>query len=141
MKKLITFVSIGFLLAFTGCTKMGIKNRALLNSVEKFDEEAKAAAKLTFVDQEQQKTFADFIKVNTKIDVDNVEMQGDNDATARLTVQTFSKSIYPELAKISGKDWKAKIETAKEVRTYSLKLQKLDGKWQITEQKEASFKP
>lgn len=136
MKKLITLVSIGFLLAFTGCTKQGIKNRALLVSVEKFDADAQTAAKATFVDQEQQKTFADFIKLNTKIDVDNVEMQGDEAATARLTVQTFSKSIYPELVTISGKDWKAKIATAMETKRYNLKLQKIDGTWKVTDQQE-----
>lgn len=116
---------------------MGVKNRALSQSIEKFDSEAESASKATFVDQEQQKTFKDFIKVNTKIDVDNVELQGDNDATARLTIQTFSKSIYPELVTISGKGWKAKIATAMETKRYDLKLQKVDGMWKITEQKDA----
>lgn len=138
MKKLITLISLSFLIAFTGCTKMGIKNRALSVSIEKFDTDAQTAAKTVFVDQEQQKLFADVIKKNTQIDVDNVEMQGDTEATARLIISTFSKSIYPELGTISGKDWQAKIDSAKEVKTYNLKLQKLDGKWQITEQKEAT---
>lgn len=137
MKKLITYISLAFLLALTGCTKMGIKNRALSTSIEKFDDEAEAASKATFVDVEQQKTFKDFIKVNTRIDVDNVELQGDNEATARLTITTFSKSVYPELVAISGKDWKAKIATAMETKTYNLKLQKVDGTWKVTEQKEA----
>lgn len=137
MKKLITLVSVSFLLAFTGCTKMGIKNRALATSIEKFDNDAETASKATFVDLEQQKTFKDFIKVNTLIDVDNVELQGDNDATARLTITTFSKSVYPELVTISGKDWKAKIATAMETKTYNLKIQKVDGTWKVIEQKEA----
>lgn len=138
MKKLITLISIGFLLVFVGCTKQGVKNRALAMSIEKFDNEAQVASKATFVDQEQQKMFADFIKLNTQIDVDNVELQGDNDATARLTIKTFSKSIYPELQAISGKDWKAKIATAMETKTYNLKLQKIDNAWKIVEQTEVS---
>lgn len=136
MKKIITLISLSLLVVFTGCTKMGIKNRALSLSIEKFDSDAQTAAKTVFVDQEQQKLFADVIKKNTQIDVDNIEMQGDNEATARLLISSFSKSIYPELSTISGKDWQAKIDSAKEVKTYTLKLQKLDGKWQITEEKE-----
>ena len=124
-------------MAFTGCTKMGVKNRALVMSAESFDNEAQLAAKATFVDQEQQKTFADFIKINTQIDVDNVELQGDNDATARLTIVTFSKSVYPELVAISGKDWKAKIAEKMETKHYNLKLKKTDGAWGIVEKTEA----
>lgn len=136
MKKLITLISIGFLLAFTGCTKMGVKNRALVMSAEAFDNEAQSAAKSTFVDQEQQKTFADFIKLNTKIDVSDVELQGDDDATAKLTIVTFSKSVYPELVTISGKDWKAKIAEKMETKHYKLKLKKTDGAWSIVEKTE-----
>jgi hypothetical protein len=137
MKKLITLISIGFLLAFTGCTKQGVKNRALVMSVENFDNDAQLAAKATFVDQEQQKAFADFIKMNTKIDVDNVEMQSDDEATARLTIVTFSKSVYPELVTISGKDWKTKIADKMETKHYNLKLKKADNAWKITEKTEA----
>ncbi len=136
MKKLIALISMGFLLAFTGCTKMGVKNRALVMSAEAFDNEAQSAAKTTFADQEQQKIFADFIKLNTQIDVSDVELQGDNDATAKLTVVTFSKSVYPELVAISGKDWKAKIAEKMETKHYNLKLKKTGGTWGIVEKTE-----
>lgn len=136
MKKIITLISLSFVLAIAGCTKQGIKNRALLLSVEKFDAEAQADGRANFVDQEQQKVFAEFIKKNTKIEVDNVEMQGDDSATARLTIQTFSKSVYPDLKTISGKDWAAKIATVKETRNYNLKLQKVNSVWKITDQTE-----
>lgn len=137
MKKIITLLSIGFLLAFTGCTKQGIKNKALVMSVEAFDSEAQTAGKENFIDADQQKIFAEFIKKHTQIDVDNVETQGDSEATARLLIKTFSKSIYPELKTISGKDWAAKVSENMETKKYNLKLKKVDGVWKIVERAEA----
>lgn len=136
MKKYIALFTLSFAIALVGCTKQSVKNRALALSIEKFDNEAQTEGKANFVDEAQQKIFTDFVKMNTVIDVDNVELQGDNEATARLMIQSFSKSVIPELKTISGKDWKAKIESAKEVKTYNLKLKKVDNAWSIVEQTE-----
>ncbi len=105
-------------------------------SAEKFDNEASIAGKENFIDQEQQKVFADFIKANTRIDIDSVELQDDNAATARLVIETLPKSLYAELKTISGKEWKDKAKAAKEVKSYSLKLKKTNGAWEIIDQKE-----
>jgi hypothetical protein len=136
MKKLLTTISVAFLLVFTGCTKQGIKNKALVLSAEKFDNESLEAGKANYVDLEEQKIFAEFIKKNTQIDVDNVEMQNDEEATARLIIVTLPKSVYAELKGISGKDWKEKVRGAKEVKTYNIKMKKIKGIWEIVEQKE-----
>jgi len=138
MKKLITLISISLLMTLTGCTKQVVKNRALALSIEKFDDDAQAESKTQFVDVEQQKVFVDFVKTNTTIEVGNVELQGDNDATAKLTIKTFSKSIIPQLKEVSGKEWKAKIAAAMETKVYDLKLKKIDGGWKIMEQKEVA---
>jgi len=134
--KLFSLIFVCLFLAFTGCTKQGVKNKALVLSVIQFDEEAQGIAKNNFGDPEMQKVFSDFTKQNTKIDVDNVELQGDNDATARLTIETFPLILVEQLKTISGKDWKAKVEGAKEVKKYNLKLKKIDDVWKITEKVE-----
>lgn len=136
MKKIITLISLGFLLVLSGCTQQSLKNRALFLSAEKFDNETQAAGKENFVDAEQQKVFSDFIKKNTRIDVSNVELQNENEATARLEIETLSKSQYATLKTISGKEWKEKVKSAKDKKTYILKLKKSNGNWEITEQKE-----
>ncbi|HEY8269486.1 MAG TPA: hypothetical protein VIG33_01250 [Pseudobdellovibrionaceae bacterium] len=136
MKKIILIITLGFVFSFLGCTKQSIKNRALFLSVEKFDNEAQVAGKENFVDAEQQNVFSEFIKVNTRIDVSEVELQNENEATARLTVETFPKSLYSTLKTISGKEWKEKVKAAKERKTYLLKMKKTNGDWEIIEQKE-----
>lgn len=113
---------------------MGVKNRALALSIEKFDAETKTAAEANFVDKEQQKVFSDFVRKNTKMQVDDVELQGDSAATAKLTIRTFSPTLYPELKTISGKDWKSRAEAAMETKSYTLKLAKDGDTWKISEQ-------
>ena len=137
MKKTIILIFISISFIFIGCTKQGIRNKALVLSVEKFDNEAQSAGKAHFVDLEQQKIFAEFIKSNTKIDVDNVELQNnDEEATARLIIDSFSKNLYTELPTISGREWKEKVKAARETKTYTLKLKKTKDIWQITNQTE-----
>lgn len=116
---------------------MGVKNRALALSIEKFDAETQTAAQANFVDKEQQKVFAEFVRKNTKMQIDDVELQGDNAATAKLTIRTFSPTLYPELKTISGKDWKPKAEAAMESKIYNLKLAKDGDTWKIGEQTES----
>ena len=136
MKTLITTISIAILLILTGCTKQVIKNKALVLSVEKFDNEALDAGKANYVDLEEQKIFAEFIKKNTKIDVRDVETQSDDEATGLLVIESLPKSIFPELKGVSGKDWNDKIKGTKEAHTYNLKMKKIKGSWEIIEQHE-----
>jgi hypothetical protein len=138
MKKIILALLLGFTFAFSGCTKQSIKNRALFLSAEKFDNEAQIAGKENFVDLEQQKIFSEFIKVNTRIDVDKVELQNEDEATARLVIESFPKKLYASLQTISGKEWKEKLKVGRESNTYSLKLKKIKGSWEIIDQKEIS---
>lgn len=134
--KYISILFFSLFLGFTGCTKQGIKNRALLLAVEKFDNEAQETAKANFVDQEQQKVFADFTKANTSIDADNVDLKSDTEATVRISIETFPKSVIEELKTISGKDWKAKVAATREKKSYTMKLQKIEGQWKMIEQVE-----
>ncbi|WP_413288996.1 hypothetical protein [Bdellovibrio sp. HCB337] len=120
----------------TGCTKYAIKNRALVLAVEKYDSEVQDTAKAQFVDKEQQKVFVDFAKLNTKLDVESIDIKSDTEATAQLKITTFPKTLVPELAGISGKDWKSKVDAAMETKSYTLKLQKADGSWKLIEQTE-----
>ncbi|MGZ3743187.1 MAG: hypothetical protein ACXWRE_02050 [Pseudobdellovibrionaceae bacterium] len=138
MKKIIIMVSLGVFFAFLGCTKQSIKNRALFLSAEKFDNEVQIAGKENFVDVEQQKTFSEFIKKNTLIDIKDVELQNENEATAHLVIVTFPKSLYGSLKTIPSKEWNEKAHAAKETKTYLLKLKKVNKNWEITEQKEIS---
>lgn len=133
IKSLSTTFLILFLLACT--STYTVKNRALFLSAEKFDNEVLALSKENFVDLEQQKVFADFVKKNSRIEIDQVEVKGD-EATANLRIHTISKSIYPEFKTVSGKDWKAKADAAMEYRNYSLTLKKSNDSWQIVDQKE-----
>jgi hypothetical protein len=129
---------IPFLMMFfiSACTQtFTVKNRALVLSAERFDDEVQHVSKENFVDIEQQKVFADFIKKNSRIDVSDVEVK-DKEATAQLKIRTISKSIFPELKTISGKDWQAKVDANMEERSYSLVLKKSGDSWQISEQKE-----
>ena len=58
--KYISILFVSLFLGFTACTKQGIKNRALLLAVEKFDAEVQETAKASFVDKEQHQEFAGF---------------------------------------------------------------------------------
>lgn len=131
---LLLFVSL--FVGVTACTKQALKNRALVLAVEKFDNEAQDTAKAHFVDKEQQKVFTDFTKMNTKMEVDSIDIKSDTEATAQLSVKTFSKTIIPELTAMSGKDWKSKVEANMETKKYTLKLQKVDNSWKLIEQTE-----
>ena len=130
----ILFVSL--FIGLTACTKQGIKNRALFLAVESFDNEAQQTAKANFIDVEQQKVFADFTKANTSIDAGNVDLKSDTEATVQVTIDTFPKSVIEELKTISGKDWKAKVTATREKKSYTMKLQKIEGQWKMTEQVE-----
>jgi hypothetical protein len=136
ISQIFSIIFVTLLLALTGCTKMSVKNKALALSVIQFDDEAQVIAKTNFADQEMQKVFLDFTKMNTKMDVDNVELQGNDEATAQLTVDTFPMILVEEFKTISGKDWKAKAEAAKQIKKYNLKLKKIGDAWKITEKVE-----
>jgi hypothetical protein len=123
-------------LSVAACTSpFTVKNRALVLSAEKFDNEAHVVAKENFADLEQQKVFADFIKKNSRLDVENVKLDGDN-ATAELVIKTPAKRVIPELKTISVKEWQSKAAAAMETRYYSLTLKKENDSWAIVEQKE-----
>jgi hypothetical protein len=139
MKLKSLLLAFGILTLIACTTSFAVKNRALVLSAEKFDNEVLAIAKDSYVDLEQQKVFADFIKKYSRIDVNDVDIKGD-DATAEMVIHTPARSIYPELKTISGKDWKAKADTAMENRTYALTLKNVKGSWEIVDQKELSKK-
>lgn len=138
-KQTFKYISILFLslsLGLTACTKQRVKNKALVLAVEKFDNEANQTAQAFFVDQSMQKVFVDFTRANSRLEVDSVELKGDNEATAQLTIETFPKQLVEELSTISGKEWKAKVDAAKQKKTYTLKLQKVDDVWKLVDQVE-----
>ncbi len=135
MKKILS-VLFAVIFVFCGCTSSyAVKNRALVLAAENLDRELLASATQNFVDLEQQKIFADFMKKNSRVDVSNVDVKGD-EATAQLTVKTPAKTIYAVLGTISGKDWQAKVDASMETRHYSLSLKKTNDSWKITDQKE-----
>lgn len=134
--KITLFVLSAILFAFCGCTSSyTVKNRALVLAAENLDTELQALAKQSFVDIEQQKDTANFMKKNSRVDISNVDVKGD-EATAELVVKTPAKKVYAELVAISGKDWQAKVDSSMEIKRYSLNLKKIGGTWKIVDQKE-----
>lgn len=135
---LVSYLVLGLYtgLSLSACTSSyAVKNRALVLSAEKLDNELLASAKEHFVDVTQQKDVADFMKKNSRIDITNVEVKGDT-ATAELAVKSPAKKIYAELATISGKDWQSKVDSAMETKHYQVTLKKSGGSWVIGDQKE-----
>ncbi|RYZ88515.1 MAG: hypothetical protein EOP04_09220 [Proteobacteria bacterium] len=135
MKKTISVLMLMSVFLLASCTNnFAVKNKALVLSVEKFDNEVVAHSKDMYPDPEQQKMFSDFIKKNTKVEIDNVEVK-DEDGSADLAITTPKQSVYPELKGISGKDWKAKIDANMEVRKFKLTLKNIKKSWEVLEQK------
>jgi hypothetical protein len=125
---------------FTAClSTFVVKNRATVLSAEKFDNEVIAASKDNFVDLEQQKVFADFIKKNSRMVIDNVEVKDDT-ATADLTIISPARILYAEFKTISGKEWQAKADANMESRSFRLNLKKTNDSWQIVDQTETPKK-
>lgn len=130
-------ILMSFCLSLTGCTnKQRVKNKALVLAVEQFDNQVQETAKAQFVDQALQKGFVDLTRENTKIDVESIDLKSDTEATAQLTIESFPMSLVEELKKTPIKDWKGKMAAAKQKKTYTLKLQKIEGTWKILEQNE-----
>lgn len=135
---LLLSVSLTCLAFTTGClSNYAVKNKALVLSVEKFDNAVIAHSKSLYPDPEQQKVFSDFIKKNSEIDVRNVEIK-DDDATADLEIKTPKESVYAELKGVSGREWKSKIDSNMEVRKFKLTLKNLKKSWEITDQQSVS---
>ena len=128
---------MSFCLSLTACTtKQRVKNKALVLAVEQFDTQVQETAKAQFVDQAMQNGFVDFTRENTKIEVESLDLKSDTEATAQLTIESFPMSLVEELKKTPLKDWKGKMAAAKQKKTYTLKLQKIDGVWKILEKNE-----
>jgi hypothetical protein len=141
MKIKTIFTALYFLsiVGTTACTSnFVVRNQAVVLSAEKFDNEVIALSKENYTEAEQQKMFADFIKKNSRVEIDKIEVNG-NDATAELTIRTPSRALYPELKTLPGKEWATKVDTSMENRRYSLTLKKTGDSWGIVDQKELSI--
>ena len=135
-RTLISLLMMSMLVLTTACISGFVaKNQVAVLEAEKFDNDLQAVAKENFSDPERQKIFSDFIKMNTRIDVQSMDIK-DKDATAELVLQTVPKNIYAEMKTTPSKDWKTKFWASQENRFYSLRLHKEGDSWQILEEKE-----
>jgi anionic cell wall polymer biosynthesis LytR-Cps2A-Psr (LCP) family protein len=131
MKKLILLLLPALFVSLSCTSGYTVKNKARVLSAEKFDNEVQARAKENFVDATEQKVFADFLKKNSRIEINSFELKGDNEAVGELTVQTFPRTLDPELKKVSGKEWQTKVQAALEKKSYPFTMKKTDV-WTIT---------
>lgn len=129
------------LLGLEACTfGWSLKNEALALSIEKFEKDTQTSAREIFADPQQQQNFEDFIRENSVIDVESVDVKNPDEAAAKVMIQTFPKSFYSELKGLPAKDWKAKAAATKETKVYTVTLRK-DKNWQLIEEKEIPQTP